>query len=224
MATRDDTKQDAVVQDQVMPRPTRQRVNPLAVLGSLGLILGGAALGGWAFTTMNDTQSVVAVRADVQRGETIEREDLYEVQVNADPALSPVPGDQLESFVGKRAAYDLREGSLLTDDVASGTIRPKEGEAVVGLALDVGRVPSVALREGDRVLLVETPDGKGGGDKKDKDLAEVPAEVLSHSAPDPQRGKTETQVSVIVKKDDAAKVATAAAAGQVALVLDSRER
>ena len=57
--------------------------------------------------------AVVAMAATVYRGEVIEAADLTSVTLSGDPSVPTLPADQAASLVGRRAAYDLVDGSLL---------------------------------------------------------------------------------------------------------------
>ena len=179
----------------------------------------GALLAAWAYTSISTAQEVVAVRASVQRGEVITREDLVTVRVGVDPALKPIPAAQLDSIVGQRAALDLAAGGLVTADQVAPAVLPAQGMSVVGVALPTGLLPGEPLQVGDRVRVVATPGEQGEvtGSKQ----RSIPAAVVG-LYPDADNGRT--VVSVQVPFDQAAELAARSATGKVALVLDSRER
>lgn len=198
--------------------PPKLRRRPVQALLALALVIAGALLAVWAWTASTDSVPVVALRETVPRGEQIAAEDLMVVQVNPDPALRIVPGDQLDSFVGQRAGLDLSAGTLLSPDAVTDEIVPAADSSVVGLALAPGSLPGEPLQVGDRVRVIGTA---GQGDPAElPDPVEISAEVANV-------GPSETGqaiVSVIVDEARAGQVATWAAAGRVALVLDSSEQ
>lgn len=49
------------------------------------------------------------------------------VRVGVDPALTPVPAEQIDSVVGKRAALDVASGSLLTTAAVTDKALPGAG-------------------------------------------------------------------------------------------------
>ena len=63
------------------------------------------------------------------------------VRVGVDPALTPVPAEQIDSLVGKRAALDVAAGSLLTTAAATDKALPGAGVSIVGVAVGPGGMP-----------------------------------------------------------------------------------
>ncbi len=88
--------------------------------------------------------------------------------------------------------------------------------SVVSVPIDSGLVPSVPIRAGDTVRLVQTP--ATGGELATTPLT-VTAEVVSVTVDDPT-----TVVNVLVPFDKASNLAELAATGRVAVVLDSAAR
>ena len=133
--------------------------------------------------------------------------------------LDPVPASQAMSLVGQRAAVDLPAGSLVTRGAVTDAVVPAGGSSVVGLGLEPGLLPAGALRSGDRVRVIGV--SRQGSPPQGTERLEVAAEVSSvHPSPT----SNTVVVDVIVAQEDAARVASRAAAGEVAIVLDSRER
>lgn len=199
--------------------PPRLRRRPVLVAAAVALTCVGALLGTWAFLSVSDARPVVAVRATVERGAVIERADLVVARINADPGLDPVPASQAMSLVGQRAAVDLPAGSLVTRGAVTDAVVPAGGSSVVGLGLEPGLLPAGALRSGDRVRVIGV--SRQGSPPQGTERLEVAAEVSSvHPSPT----SNTVVVDVIVAQEDAARVASRAAAGEVAIVLDSRER
>lgn len=202
----------------VTPAPKLRR-RPVLVAASVAAVILGALLGAWAWSSTSNTHEVVAVRQTVTRGETITQGDLMTVQVGLDPALNTVPGDQLRSLVGQRAAMDMAAGSLITTENVTKTVLPAEGMSIVGVALPPSLMPGEALLAGDRVRIVATPGQQG--DVGPEPPASIAATVVG-LYPNAENGQT--VVSLEVPQDQAAELAARAATGKVALVLDSRER
>ena len=94
---------------------------------SIAAVCVGGLLGAFAWTATSNTHGVVAVRAAVERGAVIGREDLMTVQVGLDPALTPVPAAQVETLVGQRAAVDMAAGTLVTREQVSTVVLPPAG-------------------------------------------------------------------------------------------------
>lgn len=189
------------------------------VAASVAAVCLGALLGVWGWTSTSNTHEVVAVRQTITRGETIGLGDLMTVRVGVDPGLRTIPGERLASLVGQRAAMDMAEGSLLTDEEVTAKVVPTRGNSVVGVALPPSLMPGEPLVAGDRVRIVGTPGPQG--DVGLGDPAAIAATVVG-LYPNGENGQT--VVAVEVPQDEAAELAARSATGKVALVLDSRER
>ncbi|WP_238146585.1 SAF domain-containing protein [Ornithinimicrobium murale] len=214
-----EASQAAVGQDP--PAPPKLRRRPLMALGGIALVVMGALLAVWAWLATSETSEVLALRNTVMRGESIGAEDLLTVQVGTDPALQSVPGDELELFVGQSASMDMAAGSLLTREAVTSEVVPAAGQSVVGLALGPATMPGEPLQVGDAVRVVGTSGGQNSPDEAAEAVmfeADIVGVVLPGDAVAGQ-----TVVSVLVEEDDAPTIARWAAAGRVALILDSRE-
>lgn len=202
----------------VAPQPRLQR-RPVVVLVSLALVVLGAVLSVWAYSSLGNAQEVVAVRADVARGEVITAADLQVVRVGVDPALAAVPASGLEALIGQRASVDLRAGQLVVPAAVTSDVVPHAGFSVVGLSLGEGQVPVDTLVVGDRVRVVSTPGQQG--DVVEADIRVFDGTVVSVSVSD-SSGKVALVVEV--PESQAAELAARAATGKLAVVLDARER
>ena len=200
------------------PRPRRRR-RPWLFALCAALVTAGALGTAFAFTSVNDTQEVLVVSRDIERGETIEAGDLSVVRVSVDPALTPVAGSQKAELAGSRAAVDLWSGTLLTEKAVTDNLVPGEGESLVGISLTPAQRPSEPLYSGDAVRIVTTPGDQG--EVTDEDPVTIEATVVGASRVE-ETG--ETVVDVSVPEREAADLAARAATGRVALVLDARER
>ena len=99
----------------VTPQPPRMpgRRNPKWIaLGIVALCLGGL-LSYMIYTRVASETAVVAAAHTVYRGETIEEGDLTTITLRAGSLPQTVPAARLTDLVGKRAAYDLIEGSVI---------------------------------------------------------------------------------------------------------------
>lgn len=165
---------------------------------------------------LNATQKtpVLAMASDVSRGDVIERDDLRVVFVATDDAIAHVARDDAASIIGRVAAADLAADSLITRfDVLDGSLLAP-GEAVVGLALEAGQVPSSRLRVGDIVNVIAgpttSPDGQRAGE-----VIVSGAEVF---AVDEDVASGRALISLKAGEADANRIAAAAEAGSVRLV------
>ena len=190
--------------------------SPLLIVFGLLVLAAGAAFGWFMWATTSTASEVVAAKQDVQRGQIITAEDLTTVRVTLDPSLRTVPGSDLPTLVGKRAAADLSAGTLVSPDVVTDVLLPPTGMSVVAVPVDAGLVPRVAILAGDTVRLVQTP---GSGGELVASPLTVTAEVVNVTTDD-----RVTVVDVLVPSDRASELAALAATGRVALVLASRAR
>lgn len=199
--------------------PPKLRRRPALVAGAVAAICVGALLGGWAWTSTTDTQEVLAARDTIARGTIISAEDLERVRISADPALAPLPGSVYDDIVGQRAALDIAAGTLLTQDSTASQALPAGDMSVVGVALTPAQAPGVALQSGDRVRVVVTP-GEGGEQPSGSPAVNEAEVVGSHL----DEATGQLIIDLLVPHADAATIAARVATGNVALVLDSRER
>ena len=202
----------------VAPAPKLRR-RPALLAASIVAVSAGALLAAFAWTATSTTQSVLAVRSAVERGAVIAQDDVMTVQVSADPALAPVPASHASTVVGRRAATDLAAGTLLTREQVSDTVLPAAGMSIVGVGLPSAQMPGEPLLVGDRVRVVATPGP--AGEVTAGEPVTIAATVVGVRVND-ENGQS--VVSVQVPQGDAAELAARAATGNVALVLDSRER
>ena len=203
---------------RVAPAPKLRR-RPALIAASVAAICLGGLLAAFAWTATSNTQSVLAMRVTVERGAVIGPDDVMTVQVSTDPALRPVPASQSSTVVGQRAATDIAAGTLVTLDQVSDMILPAAGMSIVGVGLPASQMPGEPLLVGDSVRVVATPGQSGeviAGEQVTIAATVVGVRVNNENG--------QNVVSVQVPEQDAAELAARAATGNVALVLDSRER
>jgi hypothetical protein len=193
------------------------RRRPALVALSVACICAGGLASAWAWQSTSNTREVLTVRETVHRGEVIGAEDLVVVRIGVDPAIQPVPAGERSSLVGMRAALDIAAGSVVTASQLTDAAVPPEGSSVVGVSLTAGMLPVGQVAVGDKVRVVPTAGGQGSG--VDPATQPISAVVVGLSI-DEVTGNTLVNVQVL--SADAAAVATAAAGGAVAVVLDSQ--
>lgn len=199
--------------------PPKLRRRPALAAAAIGAICIGALLAGWAWTATTNTQEVLVARQSIERGSVIEARDLARVRLSADPALTPVAGSEFDQVVGQRAAMDIASGGMVTPDSLVAEVVPAEGQSVVGIALTPAQAPGLALQYGDKVRVVVTPaqgDDLPAGTPLSNDATVVGVHISDETG--------QTVVDLLVPKADAAVLATRIATGNIALILDSRER
>lgn len=209
---------------QAMPRrfrsAPRRRMLSWVVLGTLGAVLFALAFASWA-GSQDERVRVLALRVDVAAGERLEPDHITEARVAADGG-GLVAADNAARLVGRTAMIDLPEGSLLSEALFAPSRRVGPGEAVVGVALDPADLPVPTLAPGEGLLLVRTPPPETAG-LSDADASDMLAwwgEVFDVTAPpDAVAPGQRVTVSLRVAEAYAPAVATAAATGQLRLVL-----
>lgn len=157
--------------DLAPPVPTavqiRSRRNPRWVaLGVVAVCLGAIA-SFFLYSQLSESHQVVAMRQTVHRGTTISAQDLGQVRVGSTGGIATVPATELDSLIGKVAAFDLVQGSLLPADAVTAALPPDHGKDIIGIRVDTGRAPSGFLSAGSPVHLVVLPAGVGSGDGGD---------------------------------------------------------
>lgn len=195
---------------------TKLQRSPLLIVFGLLVLAAGGVFGWFMWVTTSTASEVVAARVDVQRGQLITVEDLTTVRVTLDPSLRTVPGANLKTLVGQRAATDLAAGTLISPNQISDGLLPPQGMSVVAVPVPAGLVPTVPIHAGDTVRLVQTPEPAGSVTGKPLTIT---AEVV-----DVTEGDQDTIVNVLVPAASASGLAELAATGRVALVLDSAAR
>jgi SAF domain len=131
----------------VTPQPPRMpgRRNPKWIaLGIVALCLGGL-LSYVIYARVASETAVVAAAHTVYRGETIEQGDLTTITLRSGSLPQTVPAARLTDLVGKRAGFDLIEGSVIPSTALVAEAIPTEGRAIVGLKLAPGRAPGNSL-------------------------------------------------------------------------------
>ena len=208
-----------------VPAPPRPRRRWGVFAAMLALVAVGAVGNVWLHAATTDARSVVVARVTIERGSVIGRSELSTVEVGAGSGLSVVPASQLESLVGQRAALDVAAGSLLTPaSVTTGNV-PGAGFSLVGVAATPATMPGAVLVAGDRVRVVSTPGQDAITPTNDSGPVAVAAVVVSVQAADPTGGQAaQSIITVQVPSTDAPRLAAMAATGNIAVVLDSRDR
>jgi hypothetical protein len=142
----------------------RSRRNPRWVALGIVAICLGAIASFFLYSQLSESHQVVAMRETVHRGSTIMAADLGEVRVGDTGGIATVPAALRDSLIGKVAAYDLVQGSLLPANAVTGSLPPDQGKAIIGIRVDTGRAPSGFLTSGSPVRLVVLPPDAASGD------------------------------------------------------------
>jgi hypothetical protein len=192
--------------------PRRARRPMVVAVGTILAVVGG--LGTYALVNdAGDRVAVLAVAQSVPKGATITAADLVTAQVAPDPALSPVPASDAAQIIGKTAAVDLVQGSLLTAGSVQVGSSLTAGRSVVGILAKPGMIPAGQLQPGDAVTVVSTP-GQSGTKPTGAPLT-ITAVVVSVGAPDANENSI---VDLAVNPADGPTLASWASTGQVAVI------
>ncbi len=145
---------------------------------SLGMLVVAvfALAGAWFYSNASETDAVLALRNPVERGAVITAEDLAVVEIASEDQLNLLPSTQSGQVVGQIALTDLTSGTLITLELFAERAAIESGSGVVGLALDPGEFPTLSLRPGDVVRVVETP--RQGDDATGETVLVETAEVV----------------------------------------------
>jgi len=191
--------------------PTRRRWGRFAAGATLAL------LGAWIFAALyvsaGKRVEVLALAQDVDKYQEITRDDLRTVRVAADPTVEKISAGKANDLVGRVAAVDLREGTLLSDsellEKDATVVGP--GEAKVSLLLGPEDAPTSSLVGGTPLIAVIRSEQQG----------EDPQRIdgcwfLETGRRNENTGKQ--QVTIVVPSNDADNVSDAASEERVSLI------
>jgi hypothetical protein len=204
--------------------PTVARVQPrrrshlLIALGVVLTVLG--TLGAYAYSAATGPASFLAVARPVAVGVQIGQDDLRVVDVNAALGLQPIPAGDRGKYVGRYAKVDLVPGTLLTAEQVTDAPIPGPGEQLFGVELKPAQMPATALRRGDKVLLVVTPDARAAvaTETKPNQPPVAPATIEATVANvGPAQSDGQIVVDVVVPRRDGPNLVSLSAQGRLAL-------
>lgn len=186
---------------------------------SLALIAAGAAGVAVLLLQVGHRTEVVTVVRNVQVGQVLTEDDLGKASVALDPAVKSVRADDLTSVVGKRAAVELKPGSLLAPSQVTKDSLVKAGEQLVPIGLEPKQIPATALVPGQKVQLVHVPAQGATDTGKTSDAAPqtIGGRVVKASGAAPGTGIV--VVDVATSATDGPTAAAWEAAGALRLVL-----
>lgn len=183
----------------------------------MGAMLG---FGLWSSSTAKRT-AVLAASREISAGSTISVSDLRRVDVSTGGGVATVPAGESDRVVGKVARITIPAGGLLSAAQVSDTSPLGAGEAVVGVVLSPGELPTTDLRVGDRVevMSVDNTNGSGSTSASGVSGAVTVASVFGVEQSSADGSGQSTDVSLLVSQRSAGQVAAAAGAGRVRLLL-----
>jgi hypothetical protein len=201
--------------------PTGQARHPKLSWVALGLavVLAGALFGAVTLARVADRTPVLALAGPIERGEVLTDAHLRVVHVASDEVLPLVPAADRDRLVGHTATGPLPTGSLITAEQFSDGPQLAEGWSVVGLALQPGEYPLAALRPGDVVEVVRTPNPTGARSDGGSGAVVLTGEAEVYALGPLGEGSSGLMVSLTVPQDTGPAIAAAAAEGRVRLAL-----
>ncbi|MFJ5998008.1 hypothetical protein [Streptomyces sp. NPDC092370] len=210
-----------------LPTPPRERKPALAALAVL-LILVGALGVTMLVLQVGNRVEVVKVTKEIQAGESVTNSDVTPVMVADDDSINYVTWDQLDTLKTLKA-----KSTIYSDTVVMGQMFAKKaglpaGKASVGLALKEGTYPA-DIKAGDIVSAYRvnstgsgsnSSDGNSGSGGTSSGGALVDNARVNTVAEDDDATVSTGNLSLtlLVDQADAAALAAAAAANQVAVV------
>ena len=192
-----------------LPSAPRERRPLLAALAVL-LIVGGALLAGLLAVQMDKRVQMLAAADTIQAGQTIAKEDLVSASVSSD-LRTLIPADQIDQVIGRTARVEVAKGQLLDASQIATAPVPGEDQQVVGVSVASGRFPAGGLGAGDMVDVVDV-----GNQSVSIEGAQVLKATPSSGTQDDWTSGA--VISLVVKRGDAAKLASASANGTIAVV------
>ncbi|GAB2796121.1 SAF domain-containing protein [Streptomyces daliensis] len=130
----------------------RRRQLPYLALGAV-LVLSCATAGVVVGAHLDDREAVLVAARAVSVGQELAARDVRQVSMATDSGLEPIPASSLPQVEGRRLAYSLPAGAVLTKDAVGGARIPPAGQAVAAVGLKPGQFPS-SLERGSRVVVV----------------------------------------------------------------------
>ncbi|WP_328834565.1 SAF domain-containing protein [Streptomyces europaeiscabiei] len=201
------------------PRVSARRRRPGVIALSLALIAAGGAGVAVLLLQVGHRTDVVTVVRDVQVGQVLTEKDLGKASIALDPAVKAVRAEDLSAVVGKRAAVELRPGSLLAPSQVTKNSLVKAGEQLVPIGLEPKQIPATALVPGQQVQLVHVPAQGAPDTGKPSDTAPqtIDGRVVKASSAAPGTGIV--VVDIATAAQDGPTAAAWVAAGTLRLVL-----
>ncbi|WP_185972350.1 SAF domain-containing protein [Georgenia yuyongxinii] len=178
----------------------------------------GGILGAATWSSMSTSTSVLVAKDTLHRGDEITADDFTVTKLNVDAALDPVPVEELQAIAGQRLSLDIAKGAIFTRAAAAPFSTTREGMTLVGIAVTGGQAPGTPLLVGDRVRVVVTPGPSG----EVEGVPDTTSAEVAGVTPGSQPGSV--VVDLLVPAANAAVLAAQAATGNVAVVLENRER
>jgi hypothetical protein len=216
--------------------PVGRRRRPALAIGSLALVIACVAIFVSVYLSAGRQVAVLAMAKAVPQGQVVQISDLTTVRLSAGPGIDSMPASRATDVIGRRAAQILEPGTLLTENDLVTRYAPPAGESIVGVSLKEGQLPASGVAPGETVDVVLTePQGEQESVAASPSIEDpatstpgapvttagtvlvADATVLDASSPTNDSGTVD--VSLLTGTALAPLVASASAAGQVALIV-----
>ncbi|MEV0243023.1 hypothetical protein AB0I06_24265 [Streptomyces sp. NPDC050674] len=213
-----------------LPTPPRERKPALAALAVL-LILVGALGVTMLVLQVGNRIEVVKVTKEIQAGEAVTKDNATSVMVAADDSINYVKWSQLDMLKTLKAKTTIYPDTIVMGQMFAKKADLPAGKAAVGLALKEGTYPT-DIKAGDIVSAYRvSSSGSGSGNSGNSEgnsgsgnassggALVDDARVSAVAADDDATVSTgNLSLTLLVDQADAAALASAAAANQVAIV------
>lgn len=178
-------------------RPSARRRNRIAA----GIALGAAAIGGnlLVYSSLNDTTTVVQAVDNIPAGAQVTVDMLRTVDVDVDPSVPTIGGDELSALIGQYAKVRIVSGQLVVGLAFQPEPIVDPGKAIVAIEVDADLVPTDVRERSALQLVILDPDG--APITAFGEATEVPTESVA--------GTGTVSLSVEVDADVAPRVASA---------------
>ncbi|WP_108988127.1 hypothetical protein [Streptomyces coelicoflavus] len=207
-----------------LPSPPRERKPALAALAVLLILLG--ALGATMLVLqVGDRVEVVKVTADIQAGESV-GDNVTSVMVAADDSIKYVEWTKVKALKKLKAKSPIYAGTVVVGQMFGAKEQVPAGKASVGLALKEGQYYA-DIKGGDTVAAYRVgTSGSSSSDSSDKDSSSSSGNgLIATASVERVKGESDATVStgsksitLLVDEGEAAALASASSAGEVALV------
>lgn len=163
--------------------PSR-RVDARAILGFL-LFIGALGAGVFFWTSLDETEGVLALARDVPPGATLQADDLVTVRMKLPSELAGavVRSSDQEQVVGRVASESLHAGSLLILAGLQGLPEVPAGGGVMAFPVKPESAVGGRLQVGDRVRIVATGPQGAESAKTETILAEAVVYDVGRAVP-----------------------------------------
>lgn len=196
--------------------PVRSQRRPMLLAAAIAFAVVCGVGSYFIGTNLNQNTQVVAIAADIARGDVITESDLGTVEVADADASHFITAEDVAEVVGQTALVDLPAGTVLTPSHL-GEPPVVDGTALVGATLLPTQMPATTLHAGDEVIIVATT-GPGAAILDGVPTVEATVFAVSQNAEAGTWG-----VDLSVDEDTAVQIAEIASTGNIALVLASAD-